>query len=104
MSTGRDPVTGKRRQRTLTGRTKGEVEREVRKIGVAVDKGTYVKPWDGTVNEMCDSWLRTATRGKEQNTVVCYGWRCAYPGSARSATAGRCPSPATKLRNWSTSP
>ena len=72
VSTGRDPVTGKRRQRTLTGRTKGEVEREVRKIGVAVDKGVYVKPWDGTVSEMCDSWLRTATRGKEVNTQVCY--------------------------------
>jgi integrase len=72
VSTGKDPVTGKRRQRTITGRTQGEVEREVRKIGVAVDKGTYTKPWDGTINEMCDSWLRAATRGKELNTVVCY--------------------------------
>ena len=104
VSTGRDPVTGKRRQRTLTGRTKGEVEREVRKIGVAVDKGVYVKPWDGTVSEMCDSWLRTATRGKE----VPGGWRRGVPaklgrrggcGWSRAGVAGdrcaaRAPGPA----------
>ena len=45
VSTGRDPVTGSRTQRTISGATKGEVEREVRKIGVAVDRGTYTKPW-----------------------------------------------------------
>ena len=44
VSTGKDPVTGKRTQRTLTGRTRKEVEAEVRRIGHEVDKGTYVKP------------------------------------------------------------
>ncbi len=52
--------------------TKGEVEREVRKIGHQVDKGTYVKPWDGTVGEVLDSYLRAATRGREANTQVAY--------------------------------
>jgi len=72
VSTGRDPQTGKRRQRTVTGKTKGEVEREVRRIGAAVDKGVYVRPWNGDVNEMLDAWLGPATRGKEENTRVCY--------------------------------
>jgi hypothetical protein len=72
VSTGKDPVTGKRTQRTITGKTKGEVAAEVRKIGHQVDRGTYVKPWDGTVNEMLDAWLRAACRGREANTVWCY--------------------------------
>ena len=58
VSTGKDPVTGKRTQRTITGKTKKEVEAEVRRIGHEVDKGTYVKPWDGTVDELLDAWLR----------------------------------------------
>lgn len=72
VSTGRDPQTGRRTQRTITGRTKKDVEAEVRKIGHQVDKGTYVKPWDGTVGEVLDSYLRAATRGREANTQVAY--------------------------------
>src|SRR5260370_21009120 len=72
VSTGKDAVTGRRTQRTLTGRTRKEVEAEVRRIGHEVDKGTYVRPWDGTVDELLDAWLRSATRGKEANTVLSY--------------------------------
>jgi integrase len=72
VSTGKDPVTGKRTQRTITGRTRKEVEAEVRRIGHQVDKGTYIKPWDGTVSELLDAYLRAAIRGKEANTVVSY--------------------------------
>ncbi len=72
VSTGRDPQTGKRRQRTITGPTRKAVEAEVRRIGAAVDRGTYTRPWDGTVGEVLDSYLRAATRGKEANTVRAY--------------------------------
>jgi len=72
VSTGRDPVTGHRTQRTITGKTKREVEAEVRRIGHEVDKGTYVKPWDGTVDELCSAYLRAATRGLEANTRLSY--------------------------------
>ena len=65
-------MTGKRTQRTITGETKGEVTRKVREIGHQVDKGTYIKPWDGTVSELCDSYFRAATRGREANTVRAY--------------------------------
>src|SRR5271165_2673489 len=72
VSTGKDPLTGKRTQRTVSGKTKGEVEREVRRIGTAVDRNTYVKPWNGSVSDVLDSYLRAATRGKEANTVAAY--------------------------------
>ena len=72
VSTGRDPVTGRRTQRTITGRTKKEVEAEVRRIGAAVDRAPTLRPWDGTVNELCDSYLRVACRGREANTVRAY--------------------------------
>jgi integrase len=72
VSTGKDPVTGRRTQRTITGKTKKEVEAEVRRIGHEVDKGVYVKPWDGTLNELLDAYLRAATRGKEANTKLSY--------------------------------
>ena len=72
VSVGRDPVTGKRMQRTISGAKKKDVEAEVRKIGHQVDKGTYTRPWDGTVAELCDSYLRVACRGREANTQVAY--------------------------------
>lgn len=72
VSTGKDPATGKRTQRTITGPTRKAVEAEVRRIGHQVDKGTYVKPWDGTLSELLDAYLRAATRGKEANTVLSY--------------------------------
>jgi len=66
-------------QRTITGKTKREVEAKVRRIGHEVDKGTYVKPWDGTVDELCDAYLRAATRGLEANTRLSYDNRAAHP-------------------------
>jgi len=33
---------------------------------------TYVKPWDGTVNELLDAYLRSATFGREANTAESY--------------------------------
>ncbi len=36
VSTSKDPVTGRRTQRTITGKTKKKVETEVRRIGHAV--------------------------------------------------------------------
>ncbi len=69
---GRDPVTGRRMQRTISGPTKKSVEAELRRIGAAVDKGTYIRPWDGTVADLLDAYLPAATRGKEANTALSY--------------------------------
>jgi hypothetical protein len=72
VSTGKDPVTGKRTQRTITGPTKKAVEAEVRRIGVAVDKGTYTKPWDGTVAEILDDYLESVAFERGANTGLSY--------------------------------
>jgi len=72
VSVGKDPATGKRMQRTITGRTKHEVEAEVRRIGHAVDCGTYRKPWDGLVPDLLDSYLRNGADDWEANTRVSY--------------------------------
>jgi integrase len=72
VSTGTDPVTGRRTQRTITGKTKKEVESAVRRIGVAVDNGTYARPWDGTVADVLDDYLKTAGFERAANTRLSY--------------------------------
>src|ERR1700722_1055762 len=72
VSVGRDPATGRRVQRTITGRTKHEVEAEVRKIGTAVDQHTYRRPWDGTVPELIDGYLANGADDWEDNTRLSY--------------------------------
>ena len=93
VSTGRDPQTGKRRQRTITGSKLKEVEAEVRRIGAAVDKGTYTRPWNGSVNDLLDSYFRAATRGRELNTVYAYQHAQRIPrarlGQRRAASVTR---------------
>jgi integrase len=72
VSVGKDPLTGRRAQRTITCRTKHEVEAELKRIGHAVDRGTYTKPWDGLVPELIDSYLRNGADQWEANTRLSY--------------------------------
>lgn len=69
---GRDPATGKRRQLTKTFDGKREAEKQLAKILNEVGNGSYVQPGKLTVNAYLDEWLRSATRGKEANTVENY--------------------------------
>ena len=71
VTTGRHP-NGKRRQATITGRTRREVEAELKRIGYQVGRGEYVPRSNETVDEILDSWLRAATRGNEASTVASY--------------------------------
>lgn len=75
---GRDPKTGKRRQKTMTFDKKGEARREYDRIRHQTATGTYVKPSKATVNEILDSFLKGATRGKRANTARNYAdaFRC----------------------------
>lgn len=72
VSVGKDPVTGKRMQRTISGAKLKDVEAKVREIGHQVDKGSYTRPWDGLVADVLDSYLREAAKGKEANTRAAY--------------------------------
>ena len=63
---------GRRRQRTISGRTKKEVEAEVARITGARASGTYVHPWNGDVSEMIDAYLKSATFERAANTALSY--------------------------------
>jgi hypothetical protein len=72
VSVGKDPATGKRMQRTITCRTQKELRAELNRVGYAVDRGTYAKPWDGTVAELIDGYLDNGAGVWEANTRVSY--------------------------------
>jgi len=73
VSTGTDPLTGKRTQRTITGRTRKEVAAEVARITGKVADRTYVRPRDDTVSDVLDAYLasRKITK-REANTRLSY--------------------------------
>ena len=75
---GRDPETGQRQQKTMTFDKKGEARKEYDRIRHQTAVGTYVKPSTVTVNEVIDSYLKGATRGKRRNTKQNYNlaFRC----------------------------
>jgi integrase len=72
VSVGKDPRTGRRRQRTISGPTKKAVQAELNKLGVAVDQGTYRAPFHGLVPEIIASYLASGAIGWEANTRLSY--------------------------------
>lgn len=53
----KDPVTGKRRQKWLTARTKREAERLLATTQNEIDRGTYIEPSDMNVADYVTFWL-----------------------------------------------
>jgi integrase len=74
VDVGRDQETGKRHQVTRTFRLLREAKAELARIGHETRTGAYVKPWDGTVSELLDDYLRSATFEREANTAASYGY------------------------------
>ena len=72
VSVGKDPVTSKRAQRTITCKTKREVEAELARLGVSVGNGTYKAPWHGLVPELIDSCLSSGAIEWAANTRLSY--------------------------------
>lgn len=75
---GRDPITGKRQQKTYTFDKKGDASKELDRIRHQTNEGTYVKPSKETLSEHLDGYLKGATRGKEASTRSNYehAFRC----------------------------
>lgn len=76
---GRDPETGKRRQLTQTFRTKKEAEAEDARIRHQRSRGTYVAPSKYTVEQLIDSYLRSACFEREANTRLTYTFDLRIP-------------------------
>ncbi|GLX92928.1 Arm DNA-binding domain-containing protein [Herbidospora sp. NBRC 101105] len=72
IDVGRDPETRKRKQVTHTFDTKREAKSEYARIKSEVDRGTYVRPSDVTLNTFLDQYLASATRDVEQATASNY--------------------------------
>lgn len=51
-----DPMTGKQRQRSITGKTQQEVAQKLRQLTAEIDNGTYREPSKMTVGEWLDTW------------------------------------------------
>jgi integrase len=75
---GRDPVTGKRQQKTMTFDKKGDARRELDRIRHQTNEGTYVKSSEETVNAYLDTYIKGATRGRRESTKRNYrdAFRC----------------------------
>ena len=56
LTTGFDPLTGKQKQRSITGKTQKEVSQKLRQLAVEFDNGTYIEPVKLTVGEWLDIW------------------------------------------------
>ncbi|MDD3840919.1 MAG: Arm DNA-binding domain-containing protein [Clostridia bacterium] len=70
---GKDPVTGKKIQRSKGGfRTKKEAERFEREVEASLDNNTYIEPSKITVKEYLEKWLEEYSINLSPTTVAGY--------------------------------
>ena len=71
---GRDPASGKRRQKTRGGfRTRSEAERTLREFIGRLESGDHVADTSLTLAEYLDQWLTTAKPNLRPTTFGGYG-------------------------------
>lgn len=56
VTLGRDPGTGKQKQRSITGKTQKEVREKLQALSVELNNGTYTEPSKLTVGKWLDIW------------------------------------------------
>ena len=56
---GFDPITGKRQQKSIYGKTQREVRERLAEITTELDDGAYIEPIKNTVGEWLDTWVGT---------------------------------------------
>ena len=72
FSDGRDPKTGKKIQRTITGSTRKEVQEKLNKALVQRDEKTYVPPSNQTVAQWLETWSKDYLLGVKDSTALLY--------------------------------
>lgn len=72
ITTGRDPGTGRQRQRSFTGKTQKEVREKLAAASVALDQGVYQDPSRLTVGEWMDIWTNEYLGDVKPHTVASY--------------------------------
>lgn len=71
-SAGVDPGTGKRIQKTVSGKTQKEVAQKLKAATAAIDAGTYTEPSKMTVGEWLDIWAAEYLGNVKILTVSAY--------------------------------
>ena len=72
VTIGRDPGTGKQRQKSVSGKTQKEVLRKMQEIRVQANNGTYRAPSKETLAGWLDIWASTYLGGVKPRTVEIY--------------------------------
>ncbi|MBQ1794517.1 MAG: tyrosine-type recombinase/integrase [Treponema sp.] len=67
-----DPVTGKQKQRAVTGKTQKEVAQKLREITAEIDRGTYVEPSKLTLAQWLERWQAEYLVGVKPSTANLY--------------------------------
>ena len=73
---GRDPGTGKQKQKSIYGKTQKEVRQKLTAVLAAIDKGIYTEPSKMTVGQWLDTWLSDYTGGIKEQTRTQYEQVC----------------------------
>ena len=63
VSLGNDPLTGKRKRRSIYGKTRQEVAKKLTKLLREVQTGTYIEPTKTSLKDWLKKWLPTYKRG-----------------------------------------
>lgn len=69
---GIDPLTGKQKQRSVTGKTEKEVAKKLREATAQIDAGTYTAPNKMTLGQWLDIWTADYLGGVKPRTKESY--------------------------------
>ena len=72
IDVGVDPANGKRRFRSVTKRTKNEVEKELARISAGTDAGSYIDPKKTNFGQWLDVWYENTKEQKRPATQERY--------------------------------
>ena len=69
---GRDPGTGKQKQKSIYGKTEAEVAQKLRQITHELDKGSFLEPSKMRLGQWLDIWLKEYCGNIKPNTMASY--------------------------------
>lgn len=68
ITVGRDPGTGKQKQKSIYGKTQAEVRKKMTAALADLDKGIYIEPQKMTVRQWLTEWMETYNSDLVENT------------------------------------
>lgn len=72
VTIGRDPGTGRQKQKSITGKTQKEVRQKLQEMTVEVNNGSYQEPSKMSLSTWLDIWLAEYMGDKKYATVKHY--------------------------------